>query len=166
MLSLNVTFFISFERLSFLRKLIFGQPTHVGGCDSKAWRFFLSRIFSIRLQAERLLCEYCVGVAYRQTFLKAALLTRPTFAIGIESALWSETVRTAEQMYIMLFPRLLAVAERAWHKASWEEVTDRWAREREMTDDWERFANTITYRELGRLDEMGVPYRVPPPAAR
>ncbi|CAH3123237.1 unnamed protein product [Porites lobata] len=86
--------------------------------------------------------------------------------VGIESALWSETVRTAEQMYTMLFPRLLAVAERAWHKASWEEVTDRLARERQRTGDWERFANTITYRELGRLDEMGVPYRVPPPAAR
>ena len=122
------------------------------------------------MQAETAQIAVRVGTAYRQTFLnphiKETLLTRPTFATGIESALWSETVRSAEQMYTMLFPRLLAVAERAWHKASWEEVTDRLARERERTGDWERFANTITYRELGRLDEMGVPYRVPPPAAR
>ena len=122
------------------------------------------------MQAKTAPIAVCVGAAYQPTFfnphIKVTLLTRPTFAAGIESALWGETVRTAEQMYIMLFPRLLAVAERAWHKASWEEVTDRLARERERTGDWERFANTITYRELGRLDEMGVPYRVPPPAAR
>ena len=40
--------------------------------------------------------------------------------------MWSELVRTPERMHSMLFPRLLAVAERAWHQAVWEgEVVDK-----------------------------------------
>ena len=69
-------------------------------------------------------------------------------------------------MHSMLFPRLLALAERAWHKASWEEISDKTSRDRERAGDWLRFANTLSYRELGRLDKMGVPYRVPPPSTR
>ena len=85
---------------------------------------------------------------------------------GVEAAIWGETIRTADHMYTMLFPRLLALAERAWHKASWEEVNDEKLRDRERSGDWVRFANTLGYRELGRLDKMDLPYRVPPPAAR
>lgn len=85
---------------------------------------------------------------------------------GVEAAIWGETIRTADHMYTMLFPRLLALAERAWHKASWEEVNDEKLRDRERSGDWVRFANTLGYRELGRLDKMDLPYRVPPPATR
>ena len=35
--------------------------------------------------------------------------------IGIQAALWCEFVPTREQLYYQLFPRLLAVAEVAWH---------------------------------------------------
>lgn len=35
--------------------------------------------------------------------------------IGIQSALWCEFVPTRKQLYYQLFPRLLAVAEVAWH---------------------------------------------------
>ena len=66
----------------------------------------------------------------------------------------------------MLFPRLLALAERSWHKASWESIVDKTDRGRESVKDWERFDNTLAYRELGRLDKMGVAYRVPPPKVR
>jgi hexosaminidase len=33
---------------------------------------------------------------------------------------WSETVRRDSQVDYMLFPRLLALAERAWSKPDWE----------------------------------------------
>lgn len=69
-------------------------------------------------------------------------------------------------MYSMLFPRLLALAERAWHKASWENVSNPDESNRERTGDWVKFANTVAYRELGRLDKMGVSYHVAPPGAR
>ena len=85
---------------------------------------------------------------------------------GIQGSFWTETVRTADQMYRMLFPRLLAVAERAWHKAPWENIPDKKLRARERSKDWVKFANTVAYRELGRLDQLGIPYHVTPPGAR
>ena len=69
-------------------------------------------------------------------------------------------------MYKMLFPRLLAVAERAWHEASWENIMDKGLRARERTKDWVKFANTLAYKELTRLDQLGVAYHVKPPGAR
>ncbi|XP_078382339.1 beta-hexosaminidase-like [Oculina patagonica] len=86
--------------------------------------------------------------------------------LGIEGSFWGETVRTADQMFSMLFPRLLALAERAWHKASWENIPNTDERDRKRKDDWVWFANTVAHRELGRLDEMGVTYHVTPPGAR
>ena len=88
------------------------------------------------------------------------------FSLGVEAAVWGETIRTAEHMYAMLSPRLLALAERAWHKAPWEDISDRRLRDAERNAAWVKFANTLSYRELGRLDKMAVPYRVPPPAGR
>ena len=87
-------------------------------------------------------------------------------SLGMQGHLWSETVRTADQMSAMIFPRMVALAERAWHKASWEDITDKKERDAKRTDDWVKFANTLGYRELGRLDEMGVAYHVAPPGAR
>ena len=43
-------------------------------------------------------------------------LEKPENIVGMQGHLWSETVRTKEDMDYMIFPRLLAVAERAWHK--------------------------------------------------
>ena len=39
---------------------------------------------------------------------------------GIQAQLWSETVRRDSQVDYMLFPRLLALAERAWRTPEWE----------------------------------------------
>ena len=39
---------------------------------------------------------------------------------GIQGQLWSETVRSDAQAEYMIYPRLLALAERAWHQASWQ----------------------------------------------
>ena len=69
-------------------------------------------------------------------------------------------------MYRMLFPRLLAVAERAWHKASWESILDKPKRALERSSNWVQFANTVVYRELSRLDALGIAYHVTPPGAR
>ena len=84
----------------------------------------------------------------------------------MQGHLWTETVRNRDQMFAMIFPRLLALAERAWHKASWEDITDRKKRDEMMKADWVKFAGALGNRELVRLDKMGVQYRVPPPGAR
>lgn len=67
----------------------------------------------------------------------------------------------------MLFPRLLAVAERAWHKASWENdfIANDGNSNAEKDMDWAMFANKIGFRELVRLEQLGVKYRVSLPGA-
>ncbi|KAK7503362.1 hypothetical protein BaRGS_00005283 [Batillaria attramentaria] len=94
-------------------------------------------------------------------------LKKPENIVGIQGHLWSEVIRTRQQADYMLFPRFLALVERAWHEPIWERnradnVTHLRGRER----DWAEFANTLGYRELARLDEIGVEYRVPPPGAK
>ncbi|XP_046346570.2 uncharacterized protein LOC124127161 [Haliotis rufescens] len=93
-------------------------------------------------------------------------LERPRNIIGIQAQIFSEMTRTAEQQEGLIYPRLLAVAERAWHRAAWENLTDVTARNASRVQDWSRFANTLGYKELPFLDRLGVSYRVPPPGAR
>lgn len=83
---------------------------------------------------------------------------------GIQGQLWSETVRTPRHMHHMVFPRLLALAERAWHNASWESDESDSRRARQLND-WTAFANSLGHRELQRLEQRGIHYRIPPPGA-
>ena len=87
------------------------------------------------------------------------------YTSGLQAQIWTETIRTAEQMDAMTYPRLLAAAERAWHKAPWEAEKDAHKRDRLKSEDWEKFANTVGYQELARLDQMGIHYRIPLPGA-
>lgn len=92
----------------------------------------------------------------------------------MQGQLWCEVVRTSSQAESQIFPKLLALAERAWHKASWEEeggrgrrgATQQRKRDAEKEDDWRLFANSLGYKELKRLDALGVDYHIPPPGAR
>ncbi|KAK3609931.1 hypothetical protein CHS0354_011761 [Potamilus streckersoni] len=90
-------------------------------------------------------------------------LDHPENILGIQGQMWSETIRYPEHMDYMIFPRLLALAERAWHKASWETITDVEVRNMQRDSDWESFANALGYKELKRLDDENIKYRVPPP---
>ena len=66
----------------------------------------------------------------------------------------------------MKLPRLVALAERAWHKASWEnDITDPTNVQLRQAD-WESFASTLGRRELHRFDQLGVTYHLPVPGAR
>ncbi|ACY14028.1 family 20 glycosylhydrolase [Haliangium ochraceum] len=94
---------------------------------------------------------------------------------GIQGQLWGETIRSDAHFEYMAFPRLLALAERAWHRASWELERDVGqsfeAGVSEHVDtaalafDWNRFANALGQKELAKLDAAGVAYRVPVPGA-
>jgi len=79
----------------------------------------------------------------------------------MQAQLWSELIASSDDLHYMVFPRLLAVAERAWHKADWESGSDA-----PLADDWSRFCSVLGHRELPRLDSKRIRYRIPPPGAR
>lgn len=71
---------------------------------------------------------------------------------GLQAQLWGETVYDSDLADYYLFPRLLAVAERAWNS---EPQPARWG----------DFVNAISQRELKHLEAHEVHFRIPPPGA-
>lgn len=93
---------------------------------------------------------------------------------GAQANMWSETVRRDSLVEYMLFPRLLALAERAWHRASWEPAYQAGATYSfgdgkvdlaALKSDWTSFAGKMPF-QLGELDRDGIMYRLAPPGAR
>ncbi|TEA27069.1 beta-N-acetylhexosaminidase [Candidatus Schmidhempelia bombi] len=97
-------------------------------------------------------------------------------AYGLSAQIWTEDIRSDEKMDYMTFPRLLAVAERAWHQADWELAYqhDRefkagethYIDQHALLNDWNHFANLVGQRELAKLDLAGIHYRLPIPGAK
>ncbi len=89
--------------------------------------------------------------------------------LGIQGQLWGETIRTAERIEYLLFPRMCALAERAWSKEpDWAAIDDLGLRKNAIDTDWNEFANRLGQLELPRLDNLfgGVRYRIPLPGAK
>lgn len=94
--------------------------------------------------------------------------------VGLQAQIWSETVRSDAQVDYMLFPRLIALAERAWHRAGWEPDYRPGASygfgdariDRAVLDrDWRDFAGRVGV-QLRALDRAGIAYRLAPPGAQ
>lgn len=97
--------------------------------------------------------------------------------LGIQAQLWSETVRSNAQANYMLFPRLLALAERAWHTPEWAEnyqtgvsysaKTDYFdsTQTKAMSDDWLSFSHVLSTKAMSQLIADGIQPRVPLPGA-
>jgi hexosaminidase len=99
--------------------------------------------------------------------------------LGIQGQLWSETVRSEQQAEYMIYPRLLALAERAWHKANWQvpynydgakydqnSVFFEERQKQRRDKQWQHFSSTIAQKELIKLDRQNVFYRVPTVGAK
>lgn len=112
----------------------------------------------------------CAEGACDSTLATATPVTHPERVVGLEAELWSEFIRTDEQLEYMAFPRVLALAERAWHRASWEPADGMDSHApidaQAFDADWARFAATMGYKELPKLDQQGVRFRVELPGAR
>ena len=98
---------------------------------------------------------------------------------GIQGQLWSETVRSDNQAEYMIYPRLLSLAERAWHQADWQVpynysgqvftketgvFTEQAKQQRDQQ--WLNFSRTLAEKELPKLDLAGVFYRLPTVGAK
>jgi hexosaminidase len=80
--------------------------------------------------------------------------------VGIQGQLWSETVRTPAQFEQMIYPRVIALAERAWHKSDWEGDKPNTS---SRLQEWADFSNTLTAKELPKLASKGSGFYLPPP---
>lgn len=80
-------------------------------------------------------------------------LEKPENILGMQGQVWSETIRTEDQVLAMLFPRVLAVAERSWHKASWEGEKPN---AEKRAKDWMTFSAALGSKELAKLAKSGV----------
>lgn len=78
--------------------------------------------------------------------------------LGIQGHLWGENLTSVERLESLAFPRVLALAERAWAGPA----TGR-GHEFDPLRSWEQFARHVGGRELPRLDRLfaGVAYRIP-----
>jgi hexosaminidase len=88
--------------------------------------------------------------------------------LGFQAQLWSETIKGPEMLERAILPKLLGLAERAWHgPAAWASTEGRQERDAARLRDWNRFANALGRREFVRLDFLdgGYKYRLPPPGA-
>ncbi|CAL4865810.1 N,N'-diacetylchitobiase [Asticcacaulis sp. MM231] len=93
---------------------------------------------------------------------------------GMQAQLWSEGVRTDGIAEYLFYPRVLALAERAWHTGAWEPAYvsgksytygDGQVNAAQLRADWQGFNDRLTPR-LAELDRDGVQYRLPAPGAR
>ena len=93
---------------------------------------------------------------------------------GMQGQLWSETVRSPQIADYMLFPRTLALAERAWHRGTWEpgyiagksySFADGSVDTGALLADWNGFQARLIPR-LAELDRQNITYRLPVPGAR
>lgn len=97
--------------------------------------------------------------------------------VGIQGHLWSEMIRSDRQAEYMIYPRLMALAERAWHQPAWAlpyqtnrlygpsshyfDADHKVLREQ----DWQRFAGILGLNALPKLAKLDVFYRIPSVAA-
>ena len=70
--------------------------------------------------------------------------------LGLQANFWSHINREPDEVDAQLFPRLLAIAERGWSPKTVRDPDD--------------FLRRVT-AHLARLEEMGVRYHEPVPAA-
>ena len=104
---------------------------------------------------------------------KVPLVKGQTF-LGIQGQLWSENTRNDEIAEHKIYPRLLALAERAWHLPKWavpynyqgaiySQETHVFTENMKQARDesWRVFANVIGKKELPKLELAGIDYRLP-----
>ncbi|WP_321965170.1 family 20 glycosylhydrolase [Paraburkholderia sp. J7] len=88
---------------------------------------------------------------------------------GMQGQAWGEVMRNDRLFEYMVYPRLLALAERSWHRAPWElpyrageryklgdtDKVDKAA----LARDWAEFMSVVQARELAKLQRSGAVVR-------
>ncbi len=85
---------------------------------------------------------------------------------GLQSQLWSETVKGRSMFENYILPKLFGFAQRAWEgQPKWAAIDDKTSRNTALDADWNSLANTLSQTHFPNLDKMneGYNYHLPKP---
>ena len=86
--------------------------------------------------------------------------------IGIQSQIWSETIRNEDILDYMFMPNIIVFSQKAWSKdPKWISVQDKNEREITLDHEWNKLRNTIGQRVLPMIENIygGLSYDLPKP---
>lgn len=86
-------------------------------------------------------------------------LEKPENIIGVQGQLWTETIRSFDNVTYYIFPKALGLFERAWNASpSWEGTTV--SDDPAFMEDFDKFYSIIHDRELPYYEKLGISYHV------
>lgn len=85
-------------------------------------------------------------------------LENPENILGIQTQLWTETIRTFDHVTYYFFPKIVGNFERAWNASpAWQGTTT--ADDPAFVEDFNRFYSIVVDHEYPYYDSMGICYR-------
>lgn len=95
----------------------------------------------------------------------------PKALTGIQGQVWTEVIRSPETLDYMLYPRVFALAERAWHKPEWLDAATALVNgddtlellQTEQRNAYSGFARQLVNYALPQLVREHMNFRLPPP---
>lgn len=98
---------------------------------------------------------------------------------GVQGQLWTENTRSDDMAEHKIFPRLLALAERAWYKPDWAvdynyqgakyDQDSKYftpALEAQRNAQWLKFSQVLGMKELPKVEQADIAYRLPTAGAK
>ena len=89
--------------------------------------------------------------------------------IGVQSQIWSETIRNEEILDYMFMPNIIVFSQKAWsHDNSWMYISNNDIKREKIDQEWNKFANNIGQRVLPIVDNIfgGLSYDLPKPGGK
>ena len=86
--------------------------------------------------------------------------------VGVQSQIWSETIRNEGILDYMFMPNILVFSQKAWsHDDSWMNIDGPGSKRRALEAEWNKFSNNIGQRLLPIVDNIfgGLSYDLPKP---
>ena len=89
--------------------------------------------------------------------------------IGVQSQIWSETIRNEGILDYMFMPNIIVFSQKAWsHDNSWMDVSNNDIKREKIDSEWNKFANNVGQRVLPMVDNIfgGLSYDLPKPGGK
>jgi hexosaminidase len=89
--------------------------------------------------------------------------------IGVQSQIWSETIRNEGILDYMFMPNIVVFSQKAWsHDNSWMDISNNDIKREKIDQEWNKFANNVGQRILPIVDNIfgGLSYDLPKPGGK